>query len=291
MEFQSRHSWTVCISLFGGVIRTGRSSFGSLERVRENRIVLDGGGGEVCTSRVPLSRAFLGTWCSRCWRVRRVGSENVTVHFWLDDRPCGNYLWVLLTLNLTVWAESTLLCSEVYHWGYQRCTSDTDSILISTGFIVTLLPSTFHPGWRYFDAGSRSECNPAFSTPNRHVLTRICILMTTVHFSPWTVTFSLIICIEVIISHLCNSNRVHSYQNGNLFTHLLMSILICCGDFLIFHWQCHHWILYKQQYGSDTGSFNWHERWQDEQMYPLLCWSLFLSVCIFSCCFCVKGIQ
>ncbi len=78
----------------------------------------------------------------------------------------------------------------------------------------------------------------------------------TVHFSPWTLTFSLIICVEVISSQLFNSNQVHSYRNGGLFTCLLMCILICCGDFLISHGQCHHYILYKQWYASDTASFN-----------------------------------
>ncbi len=226
-----------------------------------------------------------------CWPVRRVGSENITVHFWLDDCPCGNYIWVLLTLKMTIWAESTLLCSEVYHWGYQWCTSDTDGILISTRFVPTMPPSSFDPGRWHFHSGICSEWNPAVFTLNRYVLTRICILITTLHFSPQTVTFSLIICIKVINGHLCNSNQVHSYRDGNLFTRLLMCILICCADFLISPWECHHCILYKQWHASDTGSFNSQEWWQDEQMYPLLCWSLFLSVGISSCCFCIKSIQ
>ncbi len=108
----------------------------------------------------------------RCWRVRRVGSENVTVHFWLDDRPCGNYLWALLTLKLTVWVESSLLCSEVYHWG-------TNGALLTLTAYLFLLDSFQH-------------CYPLLFTPNGHVLTRICVSMTTLHFSPQTGTFWLL---------------------------------------------------------------------------------------------------
>ena len=126
-----------------------------------------------------------------CWWVGRVGSQNITVHFWLDDRPCGNYLWVLVTLKMTIWVESTLLCLKVYHWRCQWYTSDTDSILISTGFVLTLPPSTFHPGRWHFDSARCSQCNPAVFTLNRHVLTRIWVLKTILHFSPQMVTFSL----------------------------------------------------------------------------------------------------
>ncbi len=208
----------------------------------------------------PLVSCLAAGWIGRCWRVRRVGSKNVTVHFWLDDRPCGNYLWVLLTLNFTIWAESTLLCSEVYRWGYQQCTSDTDGILISTGFVpniatqyfspwmvifslwktLWLQPITSHPEWARFHLYLRFDDNTALFTPNGHVLTRICVSIITMHFSPWMVTFSFIICVDVISSQLCNSNQVHSYQNGHLFTCFLMSILICCWDFLTCHWDCHH---------------------------------------------------
>ncbi len=44
--------------------------------------------------RSTISGRSLERWNSkelRCWRVRRVGSENVTVHFWLDDHPSENY--------------------------------------------------------------------------------------------------------------------------------------------------------------------------------------------------------
>ncbi len=127
----------------------------------------------------------------RCWRVRRVGSKNVTVHFWLDGRPCGNYLWVVLTLNLTVWAESTLLCSEVYCSGYQRCTSDTDGILISTGFVPNIATQyfsprtgtfslvsafrwqhcTFHPEQAHFDSYVCFDDNNALFTLDGYIFT------------------------------------------------------------------------------------------------------------------------
>ncbi len=48
------------------------------------------------------------------------------------------------------------------HWGYEWCTSDTDGILITTGFVATLLPSTFHPGRIHFDAGSCSSATQYF---------------------------------------------------------------------------------------------------------------------------------
>ncbi len=55
--------------------------------------------------------------------------------------------------------------------GFQQCTSDTDGILISTGFVPTLLPITFHPKWACFDSYLCFDDNTALFTPNGYIFT------------------------------------------------------------------------------------------------------------------------
>ena len=114
---------------------------------------------------------------------------------------------------MIVRVETTYGCFWHWNWPFEQkapCCAQkytvrgTNSALLTLTVYLFLLvssptlpPSTFHPGQWHFHSGRRSDCNPSLFTLNGHVLTHICILMTIVHFSPWMVTFSLIICVEV----------------------------------------------------------------------------------------------
>ncbi len=161
---------------------------------------------------VPSALVWTVDCKSCCWRVRSTWSKNVTVYFPLNDRPCGNYPWVLLSLKMTIWAQSTLRFSEVYYWGLQWCNYHPDGVLIFTGFIPTFPPDTFDSGQWHFDSDMCSQHNTALLTLNRDIFTLIRTEILNGHFGQYA---------------SWNSHQVLSDVNGNLFTLLLVGIVIC----------------------------------------------------------------